>query len=194
MLVIATILGACSNYKFKADTEYTIADFEVTDHNGETVTLESLKGKPWLAMFIFTNCTTICQPMTFNMTMIQEELKKLGVEDYNIVGFSVDPANDSPEVLKQYLSHYSIPDESKWHFVTGYDQKWIEQFGLNSFKTLVRMPAEGDQVLHASTFYIVDEKGVAVKNYTGYSETKDGVPFETIAMDMEALIKERLEK
>lgn len=192
ILVIATVLGACSNYKFKADTEYEIADFTVTDHRGETVTLDSLKGKPWLAMFIFTNCTTICQPMTYNMTVIQEELKERGVEDYNIVGFSVDPKTDTPEVLSEYLSRYTLADESKWHLVTNYDQAWIEQFGLNSFKTLVKMPAEGDQVLHGSTFYLVDENGVAVKNYTGYSESEEGVPFDTIAIDMETLIEERL--
>ena len=71
ILFIATILGACSNYKFKGNINYKIEDFKATNHRGETVTLESLKGKPWIAMFMFTNCTTICQPMTFNMTTIQ---------------------------------------------------------------------------------------------------------------------------
>ncbi len=68
--------------------------------------------------------------MTFNMTTIQEELEKRGVEDYNIVGFSVDPANDTPEVLSEYLSHYTLADESKWNLLTNYDQKWIEQFAF----------------------------------------------------------------
>lgn len=194
MLLLATILGACSNYKFKAETEYEIEDFKVTNHRGETVTLESLKGKPWIAMFIFTNCTTVCQPMTFNMTRIQEKLVERGIEDYNIVGFSVDPANDTPEVLSQYLSHFSIPDESKWNLVTGYDQKFIEQFALNSFKTLVKMPEDNNQVIHGSSFYLVDEKGIAVKYYAGYAESDEGIPFDTIAIDMETLIEERLGK
>lgn len=43
LLVVATILGACSNYKFKATTDYQIEDFETINHRGETVTLESLK-------------------------------------------------------------------------------------------------------------------------------------------------------
>lgn len=163
ILILSVVLNACSNYKFKADTEYVIDDFNVTNHKGKEVSLESLKGKPWLAMFIFTNCTSICQPMTFNMTEIQTELQERGVEDYNIVGFSVDPANDTPEVLSEYLSHFTVPDESKWNLLTGYDQTWIEQFSVNSFKSLVKMPKEGDQVLHGSSFYLVDEKGIAVK-------------------------------
>ncbi|QCR32620.1 SCO family protein [Lysinibacillus sp. SGAir0095] len=190
ILILSVALSACSNYKFKADTEYVIDDFTVTNHKGEEVTLESLKGKPWLAMFIFTNCTTICQPMTFNMTEIQTKLEERGVEDYNIVGFSVDPATDSPEVLSNYLSHFTVPDESKWSLVTGYDQKWIEQFAVNSFKSIVKMPTEGDQVVHGSSFYLVDENGIAVKNYSG---TED-VPYDTIAIDIETLIEERLGK
>lgn len=193
-LVVATVLGACSNYKFKADIEYEVQDFKMIDHRGETITLDSLKGKPWIAMFIFTNCTSICQPMTYNMTVIQDELVKRGIEDYNIVGFSVDPNNDTPEVLSEYLSHFTVADESKWHLLTGYDQTFIEQFALNSFKSLVKMPKEGDQVLHGSTFTLVDENGIAVKNYSGYSESEEGVPYDTIAIDMETLIEERLGK
>ncbi|HWK21525.1 MAG TPA: SCO family protein [Ureibacillus sp.] len=190
ILVLSVILSSCSNYKFKAETEYEIEDFTVTNHKGEEVTLGSLKGKPWLAMFIFTNCTTVCQPMTFNMNEIQKELEKNGVKDYNIVGFSVDPANDTPEVLSEYLSHFTVEDESKWNLVTGYDQKWIEQFALNSFKSIVKMPTEGDQVVHGSSIYLVDENGIAVKNYPGSAD----VPIDTIAIDMETLIEERLGK
>lgn len=192
-LIVATILGACSNYKFKATTDYKIEDFEMVDHRGETVSLESLKGKPWLAMFIFTSCTTVCQPMTFNMSEIQKELIERGVEDYNIVGFSVDPTIDTPEKLSEYLGHFEVPDESKWHLLTGYSQAYIEQFGLNSFKAYVKKPAEGDQVMHGTTFYLVDENGIAVKNYSGISSDQE-VPYETIAIDMETLIEEILEK
>ena len=194
LLIVTSIVSACSNYKFKASTNYEIESFTVTNHRGEEVTLESLKGKPWLAMFIFTNCETICSPMTYNMTEVQNALIERGVEDYNIVAFSVDPATDSPEVLAKYLDFYDVPDESKWNLVTGYEQAWIEQFAVNSFKSLVKMPDNSDQVLHANTFYLVDENGIAVKNYTGYSEQEDGVSYDTIAIDMETLIEERLKQ
>ncbi|MEK4425640.1 SCO family protein [Solibacillus sp. FSL K6-1523] len=194
LLVVSIVMSACSNYQFKPTTSYEISNFTVTDHRGEEVSLESLKGEPWLAMFIFANCTTICSPMTYNMSLIQEELVKKGVEDYKIVAFSVDPANDSPEVLTEYLSRFNVPDESKWHLVTGYDQKFIEQLAVGSFKSLVKAIEGDDQVMHANTFYLVDEQGVAVKNYTGYSQTEDGVPYDTIAVDLQSLIEERLGK
>lgn len=192
LLLVAAVVSGCSNYKFKATTHYEVQDFTVTNHRGEEVTLEDLKGKPWLSMFIFTNCTTICSPMTYNMTEIQASLKERGVEDYNIVAFSVDPATDTPEVLAKYLSFYDVPDESKWHLVTGYDQTFIEQLAWNSFKSVVRSPndPENDQVLHANTFSLVDENGIVVKNYTGYSEEENGVSYDTIAIDLKTLIEE----
>lgn len=192
VLIVATIVSACSNYNFKPTIEYKVQDFEMIDHRGETVTLDSLKGKPWLAMFIFTNCTTICQPMTYNMKLIQDKLIERGLEDYNIIGFSVDPANDTPEKLAQYLDHFEVADESKWHLLTGYNQKFIEQFAAQSFKSLVVVPDDDDQVIHGSTFYLVDENGVAVKYYSGYSEVESGseaVPFDSIAIDLETLIE-----
>ena len=192
LLFAAVIVSACSNYKFKATTHYEVEDFQVTNHRGEEVGLEDFKGKPWLAMFIFTNCTTVCTPMTYNMTEVQHELIDRGVEDYNIVAFSVDPATDKPAVLTDYLKRYDVPDESKWNLLTGYDQKFIEQFALNSFKTLVRMPTDpkDNQVLHQSLFFLVDENGVAVKNYTGASMDGEEISYDTIAIDMETLIEE----
>ncbi|MER1999100.1 MAG: SCO family protein [Lysinibacillus sp.] len=193
LLIMSLLLAACSNYEFKPETKYVIDDFSATNQHGDTVSLDDLKGKPWLAMFMFTNCTTICSPMTYNMTKIQKKLIEHDVEDYNIVAFSVDPARDTPEVLTDYFSFYEAKDESKWHFLTGYDQAFIEQFAVKSFKSLVKMPSESDQVIHANTFYLVDEQGIAVKNYAGYSDEEGGVPIDTIAIDMKTLIKERLQ-
>ena len=192
VLVLTTMIAGCSNYKFKPTTNYEVADFEHTSHRGEEVSLDDLKGKPWLAMFIFTSCITICPPMTDNMRIIQKELEAEGIVDYNIVGFSVDPNVDSPEVLSEYIQRYGVPDESKWHLLTGYDQTYIEQFARNSFKSIVQKFDGNDQVVHANTFYLVDEQGIAVKNYTGYSSTSNGVPIDTIVEDMRALIEERL--
>lgn len=192
MLLAATVLTACSNYQFKPTTNFEISEFTMTDHRNNEVTLESLKGEPWLAMFIFTSCTTICSPMTMNMTRVQDALEKKGLENYKIVAFSVDPDYDTPERLTEYLNRHTPADESKWHMLTGYDQKFIEQFGRNSFKTPVQAIKGNDQVIHADTFFLVDEKGIAVKNYSGYGTGEDGVPYETIASDMEALIAERL--
>lgn len=185
ILTLSSILAACGSYKFEPEMNIEVQDFSVTNQNNEKVSLNDLKGKPWLAMFIFTNCNTICPPMTYNMTEVQKALKDKGLENYQIVAFSVDPEVDKPEVLTNYLKTYSVPDASKWQLLTGYEQKYIEQFARKSFNSLVKNDPNSDQVVHMSSYYLVDADGMVVKDYDGTTD----VPVETIVADMKALTK-----
>lgn len=185
ILTLSSILAACGSYKFEPEMNIEVQDFSVTNQNNKKVSLNDLKGKPWLAMFIFTNCNTICPPMTYNMTEVQKALKDKGLEDYQIVAFSVDPEVDKPEVLTNYLKTYSVPDASKWQLLTGYEQKYIEQFARKSFNSFVKNDPNSDQVVHMSRYYLVDADGMVVKDYDGTTD----VPVETIVADMKALTK-----
>lgn len=192
LLTLVTVLSACGNAKFKADYSLEMQDFEHINQRGETVSLDSLKGKPWLGMYIFTNCNSVCPPMTFNMTQVQEKLKKKGIEDYNIVAFSVDPEVDTPEVLADYLTRYTVPDESKWNLLTGYSQSYIEQYAVKSTKLLVKDDPNSDQVIHGIQFFLVDKDGILVKQYDGYAKDANDVPIDTIVSDLETYIDENL--
>ncbi|ANU12990.1 Cytochrome oxidase biogenesis protein Sco1/SenC/PrrC, putative copper metallochaperone [Planococcus halocryophilus Or1] len=178
LISLVLLLSACGSS--------AIDDFSYTDQRGEPVALEDLKGTPWLATFVFTNCNTVCPPMTFNLSGIQEELEADGLSDYKIVAFSVDPIVDTPETLQNYLAQFSVPDDSKWHLLTGYTQDEIAEFAKDNFKSFVRNDPESDQVIHGTNFYLVDQEGVVVNNYDGY----DSVPVEDIKNDLRGLIEE----
>ena len=186
IMISLLVLAGCGSSDFKAQTNWEIEEFEFDNQRGEETSLEDLKGTVWLATFIFTNCETICPPMTFNLAEIQGMLKDKDIEDYKIVGFSVDPEVDTPEVLQEYLDMFEVPDQSNWELLTGYSQEYISQFAEQSFKALVRNNPNDDQVIHGSRFYLIDQNGVAVKNYTGFED----VPKEEIVIDMETLIEE----
>jgi len=190
-LIGAILLSACSSGNgFKAETDWKVQDFNYDNQRGEKVSLEDLKGKVWLADFIFTSCTTVCPPMTFNMINIQEKLIEEGVKDYQIVGFSVDPEVDKPEVMADYLSKFNSPDESKWQLLTGYKMDEISNLARDSFKTIVIDDPNSNQVIHGSSFFLVDKNGVVVKSYSGTDE----VPVDEIVSDMKALSKQEVEK
>jgi protein SCO1/2 len=175
LFALVLLLAACGNQP--------IADFSHTNQRGETVSLESLKGTPWLATFVFTNCETVCPPMTFNMASIQEELVKQGIEDYKIVAFSVDPREDTPEKMAEYLANFSVPDDSKWNLLTGYSQQEIADFAKENFKAFVKDDPNSDQVIHGTSFYLVDQEGVVTNNYDGF----DKVPVDDIVEDLQNL-------
>lgn len=186
IISLLLLLGACSSSNgFKADHHYEIQPFTYTNQHNESVSLDDLTGTVWIGQFIFTNCNTVCLPMMSNMTKLQDMLQEEGITDYKIVSFSVDPKNDSPEVLQNYLTDFEVADESKWEMLTGYKQEEIAQLAAKSFKTLVVDIPDSDQVMHGVSFSLVDKNGKVVKSYNG----SEDVPFEQIVKDMKALIQ-----
>ncbi len=182
LAAIVIFAAACGNGGLKDAKNYPIEDFTFTNQDGEQLSKKDLKGKVWIADFIFTSCADVCPPMTANMAKLQEMIKKEKLEDVEIVSFSVDPTVDTPDVLKQYGQKFNA-DFSNWSFLTGYTQEEIEKFVLENFKALVKKPEAGDQVIHGTDFYLVDQNGDMRKYYTGLKE----VPFEQIIEDIKAL-------
>lgn len=168
-----------------------VNDFEVTNQNGDTFTKEDMEGKVWLMDFIFTNCATVCPPMTQNMTAVTQALEEKGIEDYGVLSFSVDPETDSPEVLTEYAEWYDIPENTDWQFVTGYDYDFIRGFAEDNFKTIVAPPPEGsNQVTHGTSFYLIDQDGMILKDYAGIDSGDTEFPLEEMVSDVEKLVAE----
>lgn len=181
-MICMFLLSACGNTGINDALNWSLEDFTFTDQNGNEFGKDDLKGKIWVADFIFTNCTSICPPMTHNMTKIQKMAEEEGIENVEFVSFSVDPTIDSPEVLNDYGSKFEL-DFSNFHFLTGYDQSFIESFALENFKTIVKKPENEDQVIHQSYFYLVNQEGTIMQYYSGAND----VPFEDIINDMKAI-------
>ncbi|MFP3359611.1 SCO family protein, partial [Planococcus sp. SIMBA_143] len=110
-----------------------VENLTYTDQTNSEFGLSDLDGKVWIADLIFTNCETVCPPMTANMSQLQD---KLSGADVNVerVSFSVDPNRDTPEELMKFSEKFDA-DLSNWHFLTGYDNEEIKSFAESSFKT-----------------------------------------------------------
>lgn len=168
--LLILVLAACSGLNIETNMSEEVADFEFTTQDNGTKSLNDLKGKFWVADFVFTNCTTVCLPMTSNMSQLQDKMKEEGLdEDIELVSFSVDPDYDTPEVLSDYAEEYNA-DLDNWTFLTGYDFQTIKELSIKSFKNMVQEPPEGsDQVTHGTSFFLVDPEGNVVKSYDGVS-------------------------
>ena len=162
-----------------------IKDFNYIDQDGNPLGLEDLKGKVWVADFVFTNCTTTCPPMTANMSKLQENVIDAGLDDVHFVSFSIDPEIDTPEVLKEYGEAFGA-DFSTWHFLTGYSQEEIEDYGPKNFKTIIKKPRDDDQVIHMTNFYLVNKNGEILGDYQG----NEDVPFKQIIKDIKSALKQ----
>lgn len=163
------LIGCSESYQeIDPNISETVANFSATTQDNETLELDDLSGEWWIADFIFTNCTTVCLPMTSHMSLLQEKLNEEDL-DIQLVSFSVDPDYDSPEVLKTYAEGYEV-DLSSWSFLTGYDFQTIKELSIKSFRSLLQAPERGsDQVTHGTEFMLVTPEGKLIKKYDGLS-------------------------
>ncbi|MEC5268464.1 SCO family protein [Heyndrickxia coagulans] len=165
-VLFAFLLPALSSCAPKGDP---VEHFQFTDQDGKSFSLDDLKGKVWVADFIFTSCKTVCPPMTMHMSELQEKIKKTGYKDVELVSFSIDPEVDTPQKLKQFANQFHS-DFSMWHFLTGYSQKKIEKFAMKNFKNPVAKSDGNDQVVHGTSFYVVNKDGELIKDFDGSAD------------------------
>ena len=146
-----------------------VGEFEFTERRGKTVTRESLLGKPWLAGFIFTRCSTICPAMTLELARANKALEPVGAR---VVAISVDPEHDTPEVLSEYAGHFDGGESENWLFLRGAEQATYDLI-KSSFKLAVeRMEDEdpGLAVSHSSLLVAVDASGQVRGYYNGVDQ------------------------
>ncbi|GGA87821.1 SCO family protein [Ornithinibacillus halotolerans] len=173
ILFSIVLLAACGG-KYEGDFSYEIQDFTYTNQDGEQVSKSDFEGKFWIADFIYTTCETECPQMTYSKQKIERALHEEGIKDVEFVSFSIDPDNDTPEVLKEYGEVRGIDfEEGNWTFLTGYDFDTIKEFAVKSFK----VPVEkfDDTFMHGTHLMIVSPEGNAIKYFNGYTMTDEQI-------------------
>ncbi|REB08562.1 SCO family protein [Sporosarcina sp. BI001-red] len=159
------ILSACKK-QIETNMSETVPDFEYTTQDDKPFGLKDLNGEWWIAYFSYTHCTTVCPRTTANMVDVQKDLKEEGLSP-RIVSFGIDPANDTPEVLRQYAEDYGA-DLHSFTFLTGYDFETVRDLSINTFKAVLETGAL-DQRTHSYYFYLINPDGEIVKKYNGLS-------------------------
>jgi protein SCO1/2 len=141
--------------------------FQLVDQRGQPFGSASLRGKVWIANFIFTSCPTICPKLTGQMAKLQARLRDLS-EPLHFVSFSVDPAHDTPQRLAAYARRYGA-DESRWVFLTG-PLETVEKAVKEGFKIAIersKIAGKGDDlfdITHGTRFVLVD-RGGGIRGY-----------------------------
>ncbi|HYP16859.1 MAG TPA: SCO family protein [Opitutus sp.] len=131
-------------------------DFALYNQNGEVVESGRFRGKKVMLNFIFTRCpvATMCPAATVKMTTAQKLAREQGVTNLEFVSITLDPAYDTPGVLKEYADTRGI-DTSNFSFLTG-PENAIKDL-LANFGVLAEF--EGDLLKHTLATILIDEQG-----------------------------------
>lgn len=159
---------------------HTIANFELINQNGDTITQEAYTDKIYVADFFFTTCPTICPIMTKNMAEIQGNI--LDDDDVMLLSHSVTPQIDSVAQLKRYALEKGVLDY-KWNLVTG-DKRQIYELARKSY---LAVKTDGDggpfDMIHTENFILVDKE----KRIRGFYDGTDTEEIQKLLQDLAVL-------
>ena len=161
----------------------TLPDFSltaVTVDGTSPLDRRALRGRAWVADFVFTRCTGPCPLLTVNMAGLQKRLPR----EIGLLSFTVDPDHDSPEVLNVYARKFSA-DPQRWLFVTG-EKSALTGLLRDGFKIAVSEGAaaeSGATITHTTRFILVDAQARVRGSYDG----EDPAALDRLAADAERL-------
>lgn len=119
VLALCALLVACKPSPPVLDDLATLPDWSMTDQSGKTTSATSLRGRAWVANFLFTSCSSSCPPLARATAALQEKIR--GWEPAparpRIVSISVDPETDTPERLTEFAATYKA-DPRFWALLT----------------------------------------------------------------------------
>ena len=125
------------------------------DHNGQAFKKTTLKNKPSLLFFGFTNCPEICPTTLADLSEITKEVTS-SVNAINIIFVTLDPMRDNKKHLKEYIQYFG----SNIIGVTG-DKIEIKKFAENwgVFYETVNTSNNNYTLNHTATVFMIDELG-----------------------------------
>jgi protein SCO1/2 len=89
-----------------ADTPLTSIAGTFTDQDGHTRALAGFRGVPFVASAIYTRCPSVCPRTVASLQRLERSLPVGDVPRF--VLFSLDPAYDTPRVLRAFASAHAL--------------------------------------------------------------------------------------
>ncbi len=180
-LVFIALFFAC-HHESDLPKLFPVPNAPLVNEAGQHVSLDANKGYVTVYDFIYTNCSGTCPMMTASMRRLTPKVPKDAKVKF--VSISVDPARDTPTVLRDYATRFRNDD--RWTFLTG-DRKTIVDLSVNGFKLAAGDPGpNGDPLLHSSKFVVADKSGTIREYYGG----TDGDTPEHVAATVRDLLRE----
>ncbi|MDP1673173.1 MAG: SCO family protein [Burkholderiales bacterium] len=163
-VAVAAMLAAvgCSETqdapRFKL-TDVTGASFgkslALTDHNGQTRTLDDFRGKVVTLFFGFTHCPDVCPTTLVEMAAVMKELGA-DAERLQVLFVTVDPERDTAEMLKRYVPAF----HPSFLGLTGsVDEVTRAAKEFKIFFQKQKLPSGGYTMDHSAGTYILDGEG-----------------------------------
>jgi protein SCO1 len=160
------------------ETGEQVVDARLVDQDGAPQSLSAFRGHRVAMTFTYSRCPIpdFCPLMDRHFSAVQKTIRSTpALADVRLVTVTLDPAFDTPAVLKPYAQRNGA-DPSVWSFLTGEPAelgRFSSQFGLY----VEHNPQRAADITHNLRTAVIDPAGRLVKMHTGNAWT----PAELIA-------------
>lgn len=156
-------------------------DFAMPDQNGQQRTMADFKGKATLLFFGYTQCPDVCPTTLADLAAAKQKLGAKG-DKLQVIFVSVDPARDTPEILKAYMANF----DPSFLALRGSDDelaKMAKDFKIYYKKVDGKTPTSYNMD-HSAGSYVYDTAG-RLRVYNRY-----GSGAQALGADVRALLQE----
>jgi protein SCO1/2 len=136
-------------------------DFELTNQDGERVSMRNFRGRPVIVTFLYTTCEDTCP---LQAQTVRGALDELG-EDVPAIAIAVDPPRDTPERARAFLSEQRAL--GRLDFVLG-TRSELRPLWEGFYVRPQSVTQE-----HQARFTLVDERGFQRVGYPGFEATPE---------------------
>ena len=153
--VLFLVIGiGMSYFKKSLYTVMKVPEFVLTDQTSRKITNKDMLGKVYLVEFFYSRCPTICPVMNSNMKYIDEQINN---PNFGIISISIDPTNDTPEVLKNHAKMIGAKSPN-WHFLSG-NRDYIGKLAYMFDIYVGDKEDDSESLNHSGMIALVDKEG-----------------------------------
>src|SRR5882757_11536179 len=129
-----------------------VADFQLTDHQGQPFTARELQGRPSLVFFGFTHCPDVCPTTLVKLAQVKKAAAIAGLQ---VLFVTVDPQRDTPTAMGLYVHAF----DPEFIGLTG-DQKAIEKISAGFGVAALRVDLPGGEYTmdHSAAVFLLDTR------------------------------------
>mgnify|MGYP003605210666 FL=1 len=157
--------------KENANSSIFLLDSKWQNQDAEELQLKDLKGKNLVMVMIFSSCRTACPILVADMKKVHDKIEKNKLKDTSLVLISIDPTNDTPEVLKKFAAERNM-DSEPWIFLRSDEESTREFANVLAVKYKKISPIEFS---HSNIISVFNRNGELVSQEEGSGINSDAV-------------------
>ena len=137
--------------------------FTLVDGDGKTVTDADFAGKWMLVYFGYTHCPDACPTALQDMANALDMLDPAQRDKVALVFITIDPARDTPAVMKDYVSNFAAPITA----LSGSAEQIAKAARAYRVYYAKHEDEDGSYAMdHSSVIYVMNPRGDFVANFT----------------------------